>query len=143
MKLLMVKEKSLIGMNKKNSFILILLTFLYAFTPLFSDEVKSEGTLIVTYQTGQKGERLDRVRFRLKSENFEAEMYPKGLNFVDDQESMARTVVIENLPSEQYVLQFLIPNKDGFFEEVPSREIHIISNETLKIDQKIKPRRLS
>jgi len=69
-------------------------------------------------------------------------MYPKGSNFVDDAEWMSRTVVIENLPIGKYTLRFLIPNKDGFFEQVAPRELVIQEGETLKINQKIKPQRL-
>ncbi len=127
-------------MGKKNSFLLfIFLTSIFQVYGVETlDETSNEGTLIVTYQTGQKGERLDRIRFWLKSENH-AEMYPQGLNFVDDDESMARTVVIENLKTGKYQLQFLIPNKDGFFQDVPHREVIIKEDNTVKIDQKIKP----
>jgi len=96
------------------------------------------GTLIVTYQTGAKGERLDRIRFWLKGEAQEAEMYPQDSKIEGDRES--RTVVIENLPFGNYTLQFLIPNKDGFFKEVPTRQITIQSTDPIKIDQKIKPK---
>ncbi|HRD55100.1 MAG TPA: hypothetical protein PLC42_01755 [Parachlamydiaceae bacterium] len=92
----------------------------------------------MTYQTGAKGERLDRIRFWLKGEAQEAEMYPQDSKIEGDRES--RTVVIENLPFGNYTLQFLIPNKDGFFKEVPTRQITIQSTDPIKIDQKIKPK---
>lgn len=94
------------------------------------------GTLIVTYQTGAKGERLDRIRFWLKGDTREAEMYPQDLNYVDDRD--ARTVVIENLPLGHYTLHFLVPNKDDFFEETPTRQIALKNSDPVKIDQKIK-----
>lgn len=130
-------------MGKKNSFLLLIFS-IFSFYVFYLESLEDaldkhpHGTLIVTYQTGQKGERLDRIRFFLKSDNH-AEMYPKGLNFVDDAKSMARTVVIENLQTGRYHLHFLIPNKDGFFQDVPPREIIIEEDNTLKIDQKIKP----
>ena len=107
----------------------------------FSSEDAKTGTLIVTYQTGQKGERLSRIRFWLKSENAEPQMYPKGSNYADDSAFPARTVVIENLQPGKYTLQFLVPNKDAFFEDVNPRELLVLEGETLKIDQKIKPKR--
>lgn len=130
----------IVSFNKSNFLLLFLcLSFFYHLEVLPSES--KTGTLIATYQTGQKGERLDRIRFWLKSENHELNMYPKGSNFVDDQESMSRTVVIENLPTGKYTLQFLIPNKDAFFEEITPREFTIQEDETTKINQKIKSSR--
>lgn len=132
-------------MSYKKSKLLLLflcLSFFYNLPTFTIDTVEPKtGTLIATYQTGQKGERLNRIRFWLKSENQDIHMYPKGSNFVDDAEWMSRTVVIENLPVGKYTLEFLIPNKDGFFEEVAPRELVIQEGETLKINQKIKPQR--
>jgi hypothetical protein len=127
-------------MNKKNRLPLIFLLLTYLFFNLgFSLESEATGTLIVNYQTGQRGERLSRIRFWLKNENKEPKMYPKGSNYVDDEDTPSRTVVIENLKSGKYTINFLVPNKDAFFEEVPSRELTIKAGETLKINQKIKP----
>lgn len=133
----------MINTLKKNNLFLLLLMILFSnFSPAFTDEdSKTTGTLIVTYQTGQKGERLERIRFRLKSENTEPELYPKGANYADDSNFPARTIVIENLEPGKYTLQFLVPNKDAFFDDVNPRELLITRGETLKIDQKIKPKR--
>jgi len=136
------REKSLINMDKINSILFSFLFILFTYSSAFCQgEMPKPGTLIVSYQTGQKGERLSRIRFWLKSENREPQMYPKGSNYVDVSPFLARTVVIENLNPGKYTLQFLIPNKDGFFDEVLPRELLIVEDETLKIDQKIRPKR--
>jgi len=93
------------------------------------------GTLIVTYHTDNKGERLDRVRFRLTDKSQKQQLYPKGSEFVAGETCHHRMVVIENLSAGKYTLQFLIPNSDGLFEEIPPREIEVPIGEVLKIDQ--------
>jgi len=112
-----------------------------AFSSLFSNEPTETGTLIVSYHTGSKGERLNRVRFTLFSEaKGEEEMFPKGDAYVEDKEYPSRMVAVENLPIGTYRLKFLIPNADGFFEKVPERTINIKKDEVVRIDQKIRPR---
>lgn len=102
--------------------------------------VQDTGTLIVSYQTGSKGERLNRVRFLLSSEFGEDQIYPKGNAFVEDEDYPSRMVAIEDLPVGKYVIKFLVPNKDGLFEDVPYRTIKITKNSVIKIDQSIHPR---
>lgn len=120
---------------------LYLFMLLYVSTSLNGEEEAStKGKLIVTYQTGPKRERLDRVRFRLTNANQEAQMYPKENGFVEDHELLSRMVVFENLPEGDYELEFVIPNADGFFEEIPSKSITIKPNSVVKVDQAIKPR---
>jgi len=97
------------------------------------------GSLVVSYQTGPKAERLDRIRFWLKQGDF-AQIYPKRDGFVQDHNTLSRVVVIDDLKPGTYTLEFSIPNYDGLFEEVPKRTINIHSKESLKIDQLIKPR---
>ena len=100
------------------------------------------GSLIVTYQTGSQGERLDRIRFWLKKsdEQFQ-QMYPKNDAFVDDPSSMTRMVVIENLSPGKYTIEFAVPNRDGYFENVQKKEILISKGSAVKVDQLIKPRK--
>ena len=98
------------------------------------------GTLIVTYKTDSKGERLDRIRFWLKDEDgLNHSLYPKGKAFVDDPEDPSRMIVIEHLPIGHYTLQFLVPNTDRYFQEVSPREVIISHGDVVKIDQQIKP----
>lgn len=101
-------------------------------------EFVKKGTLIVVYQTGPEGDRLDRIRFWLKDANHLQKMYPKDNSFVDDLKNMTRTVVIEDLSPGEYSLNFIIPNKDAFYEEPVERVVNIKSNEVVKIDQNFK-----
>ncbi len=105
--------------------------------PLHAEET---GMLIVTYQTGPKAERLDRIRFLLKDQNNHVEMYPKGDAYVDDVSCMSRMVVIESLPPAIYTLQFIIPNTDKLFDEIPIRKVQITEGRVAKVDQVMKPR---
>lgn len=98
------------------------------------------GTLIVSYHTGPKGERLNRVRFMLSSEGYNDTLYPKGNTYVEDEEYPSRLVVIEDLAVGKYSLKFLVPNQDGLFEDVPERKMTITKNSVTKIDQSIHPR---
>lgn len=121
------------------------LSFLLFFTSVTSSLLSTEespitGTLIVTYQTGQKSERLDRIRFWVKNGKHKQSLYPKGKAFVDDLVEFTRMVVIEDLTPGQYTLDFLIPNTDRYFEEVPIRKVTIAKGGVVKIDQVIKSR---
>lgn len=108
--------------------------------PFFLFAAENTGTLIVTYNTGPKGERLDRVRFLLKSSTACEQMYPKAASFVEDVKGLSRMVAIENLPIGTYTLKFLIPNTDGLFEEIPERTVIIGKGEVTRVDQMLKPR---
>lgn len=120
-------------------YLLILLSVLSSFC--FAEDNTLGGSLIVTYQTGPQGERLDRIRFWLKKNGdpFQ-QMFPKGGAFVDDHTNMTRMVVIENLPAGKYTLEFVVPNRDSHFEDVPKREIIIAKGSAVKVDQLIRPR---
>lgn len=125
-----------------NSALFCLLAF---FSLIFSDSVSAEqadetstGTLIVTFQTGSKGERLDRIRFWIKNDQHDLQLFPKGNAFVEDLTCLCRKVVIEDLPVGKYRVEFLIPNSDGLFEEVQPREIVIKPGSVATLDQVIK-----
>lgn len=122
--------------------LILIFSFLLFFqTDVFSEKAPIEtGTLIVTYQTGPKGERLNRTRFVLTKENGEPQLYPKGSACVEDPQCLSRMVVLDNLQAGNYTLKFLIPNSDGLFEEIPEKPITLASGNVLKIDQLIKPR---
>lgn len=107
-----------------------------------AEEPINHGKLIVTYQTGPKGERLDRVRFWLIDPKLETHLYPKDNGYVDDEELLSRMVVFENLPEGHYQIEFIVPNSDGLFEEVPIKNITIKANTIVKIDQPIKIREI-
>ena len=116
----------------------ILLVFFFLFTSLVAEQHK--GTLIITYKTGEKGERLDRIRFWLIDEHHEQQMYPRKGSFVDDQSSLKRIVVIRDLNPGKYVIDFVVPNQDNLFEYVPPKEIIIAGDKITEIEQIIKPR---
>ncbi len=103
-------------------------------------EGSAYGSAIITYQTDPNGERLDRVRFWLKSADQYQQMFPKGSAYIDDPTTKTRMVVAESLPPGKYFLEFIVPNKDGYFEEVPVREFTINRGSAVKIDQTIKPK---
>lgn len=111
------------------------------FNPSFGDlTVSPTGTLIVVYQTNPDGERLDRVRFWLKDSAHEQKMYPQYDAFVEDRKNMTRTVVIEDLAPGPYYLEFLLPNKDAFFEDPVEKILTINPGEVIRIDQAFKAR---
>jgi formylglycine-generating enzyme required for sulfatase activity len=114
----------------------ILLVFQESHGHLLSPEL---GTLIVTYQTDQGGQRLDRIRFWLINDQQERTLYPKKDEFVSNSHTPnERTVVITHLPAGHYRIEFLIPNRDQLFEEVPPRDIKLSPGEVIKIDQTIR-----
>ncbi len=98
------------------------------------------GVLVVTYNTGRNAERLDRIRFRITNDQKEQRMLPHAGEFMDSPASQSRRVIVRNLPVGKYTLEFIIPNFDGLFGEIPQREVVITSGEMIKVDQAIKPR---
>ncbi len=125
----------------------LLFLWILSFCFLFKQEMQGQllspemGTVIVTYQTDQKGQRLDRIRFWLINENQERTLYPKKDEFVANSSNSRneRTVVITHLPEGHYRIEFLIPNTDEFFEHVSPREFELTSSAVVKIDQTIHP----
>ncbi|MCB1111705.1 MAG: SUMF1/EgtB/PvdO family nonheme iron enzyme [Chlamydiales bacterium] len=115
---------------------LLLLSLLFLPFNTWADD---SGTLIVNYNTGPKGERIERIRFRLTDPDGKRSIYPKKNGYVEEKSSQARIVVLENLAAGDYALEFLIPNSDGLFETVPSRIVTITSGKTSKVLQTIKP----
>lgn len=114
-----------------------LLSLYFAFAPTFT---LANGTLIVSYSTGVRGERLERVRFWLINEKQHYQLFPKKHGCLDDPECVHKTVAVENLPAGNYRISFLIPNRDGFFENINERTFSISDLKVTKIDQEIKPR---
>lgn len=119
--------------------LLTLLCCLLCFSHGFSLEA-DHGTLIVSYSTGEKAERLNRIRFSLISEDNKEQMYPKGDAFVEGSDSESRLIVIENLAVGNYKLRFLVPNSDKLFETTPEKSITIAKDEVLRVDQLFNPR---
>ena len=123
--------------------ILHLLLFVFNLAPVFaacSGESEENGTLIVSYSTGEKGDRLSRIRFLLSSGDAEEEMYPKGENYVESSDSLSRLVVIDNLRPGDYQIRFLVPNADNFFEEIPDSSVTLTAGQVAKVTQAIQPK---
>lgn len=119
------------------------LAFLFAISICHAVEAPdpdATGTLIVTYQTGVRGERLDRTRFLIKDALHHLQMYPKGKAYVDDDFSLNRMVVIEDLPQGEYTIEFVLPNSDQLFEDVQPRKFTMSKDAVVKIDQALKVR---
>ncbi|HEV8051694.1 MAG TPA: SUMF1/EgtB/PvdO family nonheme iron enzyme [Parachlamydiaceae bacterium] len=119
--------------------ILSLLCCLFCFSSGIAVE-QDQGTLIVSYSTGERAERLNRIRFSLISEDNEEQMYPKGDAFVESSDSESRMIVIENLAAGNYKLRFLVPNSDELFEATPEKNIVIVKDDILRVDQLLNPR---
>ena len=119
------------------------LLLLCSFGTMEANEPDETGTLVVSYQTGPKGERLNRVRFLLINELQQEQMYPKGESYIEDDDKLKRLVAIEDILPGKYIIKFLVPNTDGLFEEVLDKQITIKAGDDLKIDQSIKPRYVS
>lgn len=98
------------------------------------------GTLVVTYHTGRNLERIERVRFRLTNDKRDSTLYPQPETYCDDGISHVRRVVVNGLPPGRYTLDFIIPNLDGLFADVPRSEIIITPGTLVSHDQAIKPR---
>lgn len=116
---------------------------LFFFIPEIQGQLLSPelGTIIVTYQTDHAGQRLDRIRFWLINAHKERTLYPKKDEFVSNSHMPnERTVVITHLPIGHYRIEFLIPNADKLFEDVPSRDVLLKPGEVIKIDQTIRLR---
>lgn len=111
--------------------------FLMVFTGLFAEK---SGSLVVSYQTDQKGERLERIRFRVTGEKGYSELYPKGGAVVNNSPSPCCLVAVDDLPAGAYALEFIVPNQDARFEDVPARKIEIEADKVTKVDQYIRPR---
>ena len=93
----------------------VLILLLVMVTGLFADSV---GSLVVSYQTDQKGERLERVRFRVTGEQGYSQLYPKGGAVVNHTPSPCCLVAVGSLPPGNYTLEFIVPNQDAHFEDV-------------------------
>ncbi|MBS4167582.1 hypothetical protein [Parachlamydia sp. AcF125] len=101
------------------------------------------GTLVVTYQTGVKGERLERVRFWLRKNDKDKQLYPASHASVEDLGKLSRTVVVENLIPGDYTLEFVIPNRDSFFYQPEIKQVKILAGQITKVNQTLQPRYVS
>lgn len=99
-----------------------------------------QSRLIVRYGTGDKQERLDRIRFWLVDKENRRFMFPKDDDYTDDPETLEREVVVEELIPGKYTIEFLVPNADSLFPQVPKHHISIEEGKVTRINQPIQPR---
>lgn len=120
--------------------LIIYITFLFGIAPFLQLKADpSTGTLIVTYRTDSRGERLHRIRFWIKdAQGNKLGLYPKADVFVDYPDGPSRKVVVDDLAGGQYTIDFLIPNMDHYFTVPVPRTIEIVPGEVKKIDQRFR-----
>lgn len=116
--------------------LLIFFIFFLSYNKTVANE-KDNGTLIVTYQTNENADRIDRIRFWLVDKQGSRCMYPIKNQFVDNFEEKKRMVTIEHLPVGIYELEFILPNRDGFFINPENKSVSITKDGVTRIDYKI------
>lgn len=118
---------------------------LFLFSGLASHELDVEpqmGALKVTYRTDKKGERLDRVRFLLRGkESDKVILYPKPSSLIDNFNPLFRTVTVTQLPSGVYTLEWVVPNRDRYFEKPEPRLVRIQPGALTEVQQEIAPKK--
>lgn len=100
---------------------------------------KAKSRLIVRYNTGNKRERIERIRFWLIDKDLKRSMYPKANEYYDDSENLDREVNIEDISPGDYTIEFLIPNPDYLFSPVPKHHVSIEEGKATRIHQTISP----
>lgn len=99
----------------------------------------ARGSLELSYRTDKKKVRLDRVRFWLSDEHGNRTMYPKDGAVVQQADDTSVLVRIDDLLEGNYTVEFLVPNHDQLFKEVPKEDVFLLGGETRKLDFTIKP----
>ncbi len=94
----------------------------------------------VTYDTGPHSDRLDRVRFWLVDSDDNRTIYPKDNQLHESSDGPTRTVFIPGVQEGSYSIEFLVPNRDALFEEVPIIGFTKKNGEMLSLRQSIVPR---
>lgn len=95
----------------------------------------------MTYHTDEEATRLDRIRFWLINEQQERTLYPKKDEYVSNIHTPnERMAVITHLPAGNYQIEFLVPNTDAAFEEIPPRKIDLAQGMVVKFEQAIRLR---
>jgi formylglycine-generating enzyme required for sulfatase activity len=108
--------------------------------PIKRDYSPCQGTVIVNYSTGPRGDRLDTVHFQLVGERGERLRFPVDNQFVDDPNYGTRQVVIEELPVGRYTVEFDINNNDKLFAVPANPTVTVRRNEVSQINQVFTPR---
>lgn len=100
---------------------------------------REHGNLVVAFGTGPSGDRMERARFWLSDSSGKRDMYPKNDQFSDDPVTHQRRVTIENLPTGQYLVEFLLPNNDNLFGDIPTKEVVVSADNTSTVEADFLP----
>ncbi|MBN4067300.1 SUMF1/EgtB/PvdO family nonheme iron enzyme [Simkania negevensis] len=95
-----------------------------------ADYFPKYGDLFVRYTTGKEGKRLERVRFWLIDHDGERRMVPEVPTCMMDLSLPACQFAVDKLMPGSYLLEPMIPNTDGLFEEPVVQDIDIAGGET-------------
>jgi formylglycine-generating enzyme required for sulfatase activity len=103
------------------------------------------GTLVVTYDTGSKQERLDRIHFWLIDSLGQRTMYPNqqalAQALVEDGTSPSRQVTVPNLAVGSYQVEFLVPNTDNLFNTpTPPQVVNISEGKVAEVKLSLTPK---
>lgn len=99
----------------------------------------SEGSLNITYSTGDREERLDRIRFWLVHESGNREMLPQTQGAVYDALTHSKSIELKSIPAGKYTLEILAPNTDAFFGTVQNEYFVLGSKENKEISIQLIP----
>lgn len=110
-------------------------------SPIHCEYEIARGTAIISYSTGDRGERLDQVRLWLTDSQGKRTMYPQSdeAQFFDQQKARAQ-VEIHKLPEGAYTLEFFLPNRDGALEEIDPKRLIVKAGKRTEIHQNIRVR---
>ena len=98
------------------------------------------GSINITYGTGKREERLERIRCLLIDEEGSSKMFPKGDAVFYDKENHTKTVKVEDLPIGKYMLEFIVPNSDNLFSKVEKKPFILKKDEVKDVVQQFDPR---
>jgi formylglycine-generating enzyme required for sulfatase activity len=108
--------------------------------PIIASATRTKEDLVVNYSTGEAQYRLDRIRFWLIGSDGSRSMYPSSDNFEDDVFTGYRSVTINDLPTDDYTIEFLLPNSDRAFQEISPLAVEVKKGASNVIIQDIEMR---
>ena len=66
-------------------------------------------------------------------------MYPRDGEDLEQPDGESVRITLRDLPEGNYTVEFLLPNHDILFEEMPKAQVFLTGGETRKIDFSIEP----
>lgn len=107
--------------------------------PIIGTYTLAVGSIKVSFRTDDKEERLDRIRFWLIDKDDNHTMFPKLGCYETDPTTHTRTVTIDDVAVDNYSLQFLLPNTENLFNEIPIHNLKVVNNKITYVTQEITP----